>query len=1653
LKNLFKAMPLITIHYKRPTFHQLIPFFQAVFFALLLWLSSLISIEFFRSFVNLFSIIVAAGIFIVAWNARRITESWFLIILGIGYLFVGVLTVIPAAAFLQAVPAAKSSLNLASQFRLTGRFIEVITLTASFALIGKKFQTVKTREFFAYLIFLAYLSVSLILFFLIYFDKAFPVVYVAGHGPTNFKIASEFIISGFFILALYLLLRKRDRLDKKTVFFFSLSIICGIAAELFLASYELPQNWENIFGHIAMFVSYYFLYKAVIEVSLEKPFALIFQNLKRSEERFEHALKSSPLVVFNQNADLRYTWFYNPSLSDLGASIAGKSDHDLFSEENAQKLIEIKQKVLETGGKIREEITLANEGGRRYYDLTIEPIFSESGKISGLTGSSIDITPRKTAENALKESELKYKIVANNTSDWEFWLSPDKKFIYNSPSCEEITGYPASDFIKNPALMTGIIHPDDQSKYANHCNESVCEKTRSFVEYRIIKKNGEIRWIAHVCQPVFGSNGEFLGSRGNNRDITKKKLMEKNLLENEARYRAIVEDQTEFVIRWLPNRKLTFVNQSICRYFQKNQNEFIGQDFLTFVLDVDKKKITSHIANFTKKFPVQIIECRIQTRNKEIRWLRWTSRAIFNENGEIIEFQSAGRDITEKKKTDEMLKSAYATLEEKVAYRTSELAKANNLLKLEISEREKIENSLKKSEARYRELWDNAPTAYHILDQNGVILQTNKTEAKMLGYSVEEMIGRPIFNFILPEQQENARQRFLKKITGLEIPKNEDRVYVKKNGEKIFVTLDEQLEYGANGKIIGIRTSLTDTTELKKAKNELEKINAELDQRIKDRTRELSETNQALQQEIKEHDKAEKTIKFHANILEHIAESAIATDNEKRIIYWNKGAEELYLIRAEDAVGKKISEIYVYHWQGPEEKEKYHQSLLKIGSWHGESRHTTIKNNKELFVDSLVSIIRDKNGEKIGKLVLTRDITGKKKAENQLKESYQKINQLLMAIETAKEAIHIDDPDGKIIYTNQAMDELFGYPKNELLGKIASTLNAGTQKDALAQMEIISRGLDETGVWEGEVKNRRKNGEELTTYSRVSVQRDENGVIVNFISTQHDITNEKKNREERERLFIENETKRKHIESLLTNIAQEKELLKIIAENTDTHLAYLDKEFNFIWTNPAYTAASGYSAEGLIGKNYFTLFPNDENFAIFEQTRNTGAPAIYKSKPFIFSGKLEEETSYWDWSLIPVKNKQDKVDSLVLSLTDVTQKQERIEELKRSREELKAHSDKLEQLTRDLKKFQLATDNSSNIIIISDPKDKILYANAAVEKITGYKPEELIGKTSSYWSNYTNKNSDPNFYQKIRQQTKIEKKPFYGEFTTLKKNGEKYIAEVYIAPVLDEKGEIIFFVRLERDITESKEIDRAKTEFVSIASHQLRTPLAMIGLAVEMLLGGMSGTCDPEANKQLEDIYRDVRGMSKLIDSLLNVSRIEMRTMVIAPEPTNLKDILTDVLKELLPQMKNKSLQIKAFYDQALPIINIDQNLIRIVLQNLISNAIKYTPENGTVSCEMKSNGQDALIKISDTGCGIPENQQNKIFDKMFRASNVIEQGKDGIGLGLYIVKSIVSQYGGKIWLNSKTGRGTTFYITVPLSGMKRTITRESGSENNLTIS
>ena len=239
-----------------------------------------------------------------------------------------------------------------------------------------------------------------------------------------------------------------------------------------------------------------------------------------------------------------------------------------------------------------------------------------------------------------------------------------------------------------------------------------------------------------------------------------------------------------------------------------------------------------------------------------------------------------------------------------------------------------------------------------------------------------------------------------------------------------------------------------------------------------------------------------------------------------------------------------------------------------------------------------------------------------------------------------------------------------------------------------------------------------------------------------------------------------------------------------------------------------------------------------------------------------------------------------------------------------------------------------------------------------------------------------------------------------------------------------------------RDITQEKEVDRAKTEFVSLASHQLKTPLSAINWFSEMLLSGDAGHIWKKQREYIEEISSGAERMTRLVNELLNVSRLELGTFIVEPEETDLREIAADVLRELAPKIHEKGHNIEEVYPGDLQKVAVDTTLTRIVFQNLLSNAVKYTPPKGTVRVSIQPEPPDMVVRISDSGMGIPLEQQEKIFTKFYRADNAIESEQEGTGLGLYILKAIMEETNGDISFTSREGKGTTFTVRIPLAGM-----------------
>jgi PAS domain S-box-containing protein len=341
-------------------------------------------------------------------------------------------------------------------------------------------------------------------------------------------------------------------------------------------------------------------------------------------------------------------------------------------------------------------------------------------------------------------------------------------------------------------------------------------------------------------------------------------------------------------------------------------------------------------------------------------------------------------------------------------------------------------------------------------------------------------------------------------------------------------------------------------------------------------------------------------------------------------------------------------------------------------------------------------------------------------------------------------------------------------------------------------------------------------------------------------------------------------------------------------------------------------------------------------------------------------------------------------------------------------------------------------------LVVIDTEGVITYVNQSFESITGWKSEEVKGKVfvdiipSESEKGLPTPNKE-RFITKIISGENPE-----NDYTSTayykRKDGSRFpVSSVVRRILLNDKQ--IGAVKTFSDITRMRDIDKAKSEFVSLAAHQLRTPLSAISWYTEMLLSGDAGDISDLQKRYLEQIYQGNQRMIAMVKSFLDVSRIEMGFLLLNKEQVQVNKLLENVIEEQQQKLKSKNIALELEYEQDIPTIRLDREKMFMVFQNLLSNAIKYTPEGGkiTITATQNKPEQSLLIKISDTGFGIPEEAKEKIFSKLYRAQNVVEKATAGTGLGLYIVKNIVDNSGGKIWFESEEHKGTTFFLQLPM--------------------
>ena len=489
-----------------------------------------------------------------------------------------------------------------------------------------------------------------------------------------------------------------------------------------------------------------------------------------------------------------------------------------------------------------------------------------------------------------------------------------------------------------------------------------------------------------------------------------------------------------------------------------------------------------------------------------------------------------------------------------------------------------------------------------------------------------------------------------------------------------------------------------------------------------------------------------------------------------------------------------------------------------------------------------------------------------------------------------------------------------------------------------------------------------------------------------------------------------------------------------IISNINEAILVTDAEGTIETVNSAAKRLTGYTADELVGTRADRLFVEDAGKAeIIEAEERSGRNVTWslcmtgEGEPVPVTRSTGDVRSRSGRKLGEVVIVNDMREALRLieaerearaATARARAERDRSEILRRNHEELRALSEFLES----------AIENIAEPFFIKDVGLSYIYANRALSELLGYPKEDIIGKTDH--DLFDPEQADlfgEDDRRVFRERTLVEME----EGTIDDREGTRHTVRMLKTPLKGEGGEVEFLVGVVNDITEQKQLENARLDFIRIAAHELRTPLTSLKLGFELLARETRGLLDPEQQRSLEILSLSIERLSRLSKNLLDLASIDAGLTTLFKGPFDVGPLLEEAVVMFESPLKEKGLTARVDVEPGLGQAMADPGRISQVLFNLVSNAVKYTTE-GSITLSAYSSGNGFLeICVADTGVGIPSSHRDSIFTRFVKAQSTTT-AREGTGLGLSIVKAIVEAHGGDIRLESAVGKGSRFCFTLP---------------------
>ncbi len=874
----------------------------------------------------------------------------------------------------------------------------------------------------------------------------------------------------------------------------------------------------------------------------------------------------------------------------------------------------------------------------------------------------------------------------------------------------------------------------------------------------------------------------------------------------------------------------------------------------------------------------------------------------------------------------------------------------------DVTEQKKIQRELVESEEKYRTIFENSAVAITLTDDKERIISWNKYAENLLGMNQDDLYMKPVILLYPPDEwkkirAENVRQKGMQHHL-------ETKMY-NKNNELIDVDISLSILKDCNGRIVGSIGVIKDITEQKKIE------------------RALAYEHNLLQ-----------------SLLDNIPDSIYFKDDKNRFVKVNKAKAMHSDVKPDEMIGKTDFDFLT-----DKVAKNIHEDDDKIIET-GKPIINKIEKTRDVDgIENWVSVTKiprfDDNGNIIGTMGISRDITDLKRADDEIRRSEKKYKNLF---DTSIYPIVILDKKGFFSDINQRVTKLLGYTKKNLIGSNFVKYGIIKERDVAKILEDFNKRMNGEKTKPFEVELIAKNGEIIPVEINANPLVEDNKVLGDLLILR-DL------REKREMAKIEKE------------LVQSEKKFREIFDATGDFLLYVDVDGRVLDMNKVALNLLGFKKEKIIGKLFYDIkgvFSADdikrheesiekvvrgEKINDYESNLLAKGDTVYR---FLFSNDV-------------ISTENGEIKGILIKGKDVTQRQRAWDELV-----------KLEE------RYRVLAETSADGVLTIDSLGRLTYVNPSFEKMCGRRKSQTL---ATPFRDYLSNDSIYAFQQAFMDVRKDGEKIENIELELVDAEGSSIPIEVNIAP-LKKNEEFAGVVATIRDITERKRIEdelkkseRLKTEFMNIDAHELKSPVTPIKGYLDLIIQ------DKEASEKVKGwakiSLRNSERLLKLVGDILDVSRLDSDTMRFEMEKLNTVEVLNEIVEDMKPAVAGKHLDFVAKIPKDLPCILGDRNRLSQVFKNLLVNALKFT-DNGSITIRAEEDKGHIKIYIEDTGIGISEDEVQKIFQKFYQAYTGPDRKNEGVGLGLFICKEIIGKHNGKIWAESKLGKGSKFIVRIP---------------------